>query len=896
MIRRAEQYFGSPAESTAFSIIPGWVQVRTFARTHRYLGLATMETLSAVSSALLGGQLKLLTVPVVAMGLLYGSSAVYRRVFSRGQEQTSFKRRPVNRRQNVYRVATSLLDTEGNILTPWRPDDSSPAAATAGNPAIPAEAAPAAADAHGVAKKTSVTGADGWFNLGIVLLLLFVVTNAIHNNMSFGSLFRDQGRFVLDVLQGLPELGRDWAILGLVYFSFTLGYQYLVMFAGLRGLPAYILQGIAEGGMLLGCVLYSAQRPHWPLTQRLAWLMETTVLLMKMHSYIVVNRHLQLEVESGGPGTGAIVFQLERLDSLAAAAAAAKAAAGGSEELPGKVGHGALGSGAAPAAAAPHHVWTSRSPAAASRRHPSASPKAAGSPASAAKMSASSPLSSPRRVPGADSAQQAGSAVRRRRRAGSEADGSTAASKAAASRQAIDTAAVGGAPGEATAAGAASVGGNGGGGAGMGTPSGGSTRSQRAPSQWQRELDLVGIEEAAEAGGDSAALFGLRDIAFFPPKVQARAARAASRGGATPGAGSNTHGNGHATPADVAGGVAAAEPAAAEDHTPAEPAPGVASPVSSTSSGASAGSASGDEADAQAPGFQLAGRGAELLGLSAAAARQHTRELMHHAKYARRLLGQLVYGLNYERQLTTTSIVAYPANVSVRDLLLFSFAPVLCYEPSFPRTESIRPAYLAEKIFLAAGLLTAGIYVLSHYVLPVVDRIGCLGEVDAAVQLMVPLMAIMLLLFFLIFECVLNAFAELTRFGARSHYGDWWNATTFLEWSRAWNLPVHDWLARHVYLDAMRQYGAAANAALTFTFLVSIVLHEVVIWGVLGRVTVPWLGLFSLLQLPLGSIQRVGIIKGKRLGNMILWAGLAIGVALIFTLYAKEVAPPCASA
>jgi sterol O-acyltransferase len=269
---------------------------------------------------------------------------------------------------------------------------------------------------------------------------------------------------------------------------------------------------------------------------------------------------------------------------------------------------------------------------------------------------------------------------------------------------------------------------------------------------------------------------------------------------------------------------------------------------------------------------------------------------MHHAKYARRLLGQLVYGLNYERQLTTTSIVAYPANVSVRDLLLFSFAPVLCYEPSFPRTEGIRPAYLAEKIFLAAGLLTAGIYVLSHYVLPVVDRIGCLGEVDAAVQLMVPLMAIMLLLFFLIFECVLNAFAELTRFGARSHYGDWWNATTFLEWSRAWNLPVHDWLARHVYLDAMRQYGAAPNAALTFTFLVSIVLHEVVIWGVLGRLTMPWLGLFSLLQLPLGSIQRVAIIKGKRLGNMILWAGLAIGVALIFTLYAKEVAPPCPSA
>lgn len=104
---------------------------------------------------------------------------------------------------------------------------------------------------------------------------------------------------------------------------------------------------------------------------------------------------------------------------------------------------------------------------------------------------------------------------------------------------------------------------------------------------------------------------------------------------------------------------------------------------------------------------------------------------------------------------------------------------------------------------------------------------------------------------------------------------------------------MHTWLARHVYLDAMRRWGAHPDTALTITFLVSIALHEIVVWAALRRITVPYLGLFSLLQLPLASIQRVPIIKGTRLGNMIVWAGLILGIALIAVLYAKELAGPC---
>ena len=51
--------------------------------------------------------------------------------------------------------------------------------------------------------------------------------------------------------------------------------------------------------------------------------------------------------------------------------------------------------------------------------------------------------------------------------------------------------------------------------------------------------------------------------------------------------------------------------------------------------------------------------------------------------------------------------------------------------------------------------------------------------------------------------------------------------------TRHWNKPVHNFLLRHCYVDAMRQ-GFSPNAALYFTFLVSIVVHELLLWGAFG--------------------------------------------------------------
>jgi sterol O-acyltransferase len=229
------------------------------------------------------------------------------------------------------------------------------------------------------------------------------------------------------------------------------------------------------------------------------------------------------------------------------------------------------------------------------------------------------------------------------------------------------------------------------------------------------------------------------------------------------------------------------------------------------------------------------------------------------------------------------------------DLLLFSFAPVLCYEPSFPRTSGRRIAYLAEKLFLAAGLLMAALFLFTQFVAPVLATVACTDELTAIAQVTVPFFVCMLLVFFLVFECVCNAFAELTCFGPRTFYSEWWQSTTFLEFSRLWNAPVHHWLARHCYIDAQRRLGLSQTTALGLTFAFSIAVHEAIIFSALGRVVTPYLALLSLLQLPLAVLQRARWIKGKRLGNLVLWLGLSLGMATTLILYAKEVAGPCSS-
>ena len=65
-------------------------------------------------------------------------------------------------------------------------------------------------------------------------------------------------------------------------------------------------------------------------------------------------------------------------------------------------------------------------------------------------------------------------------------------------------------------------------------------------------------------------------------------------------------------------------------------------------------------------------------------------------------------------------------------------------------------------------------------------------------------------------------------FADRRFYDDWWNSTSWDEFSRKWNKPVHTFLLRHVYASSISSYKLSRQSAMFFTFLLSAAAHELV--------------------------------------------------------------------
>lgn len=135
----------------------------------------------------------------------------------------------------------------------------------------------------------------------------------------------------------------------------------------------------------------------------------------------------------------------------------------------------------------------------------------------------------------------------------------------------------------------------------------------------------------------------------------------------------------------------------------------------------------------------------------------------------------------------------WPYSVSVADFTYFQLVPTLVYQLAYPSTERVRPLYVLERILATFGTFLV-IYVITvNWIIPV--RLEPDSNLFVVfVRLSVPMILCVrrmadqyLFIFYLIFECVCNGFAELTRFADREFYQDWWNSTSMAEFSRKWN-------------------------------------------------------------------------------------------------------------
>lgn len=167
-----------------------------------------------------------------------------------------------------------------------------------------------------------------------------------------------------------------------------------------------------------------------------------------------------------------------------------------------------------------------------------------------------------------------------------------------------------------------------------------------------------------------------------------------------------------------------------------------------------------------------------------------------------------------EEELTSPgpAAVRYPDNLTYANYIDYLLIPTLVYELEYPRTSSIRPLYVVEKTLATFGTFFLIYAITEHVIIP--HHEAAKGKpptlensIGIALDLVMPFMINYLLIFYIIFECICNGFAELTRFADRGFYEDWWNAVTWDEFARKWNKPVH-----HVSLNVLTRIDARPSS------------------------------------------------------------------------------------
>ncbi|KAL1908360.1 hypothetical protein Sste5344_005888 [Sporothrix stenoceras] len=228
----------------------------------------------------------------------------------------------------------------------------------------------------------------------------------------------------------------------------------------------------------------------------------------------------------------------------------------------------------------------------------------------------------------------------------------------------------------------------------------------------------------------------------------------------------------------------------------------------------------------------------------------------------------------------------YPQNITMGNLIYFWWAPTLVYQPAYPRAPGpIRWMFVAKRMAEVFGLSVFIWFCSAQYAAPVLQnsltKIASL-DIFAILERLLKLSTISLVVwlagFFAVFQSFLNAIAEITRFGDRGFYDDWWNSESLGAYWRTWNKPVYHFFRRHVYSPLLGR-GWSPMAASLMVFVISALLHELAVGipthNIIG---VAFFGM--LLQLPLifmtMPLEKMHSATGRLIGNCTFWISFTV--------------------
>lgn len=229
---------------------------------------------------------------------------------------------------------------------------------------------------------------------------------------------------------------------------------------------------------------------------------------------------------------------------------------------------------------------------------------------------------------------------------------------------------------------------------------------------------------------------------------------------------------------------------------------------------------------------------------------------------------------------------------ALSNYLYFLFCPTLLYRDNYPRTPYIRWQYVVKNFAQFLGCLFFVYFVLVTLCIPVFKNMSKQPFNTKTLVLSIfhatlPGTFVLLLSFFALLHCWLNAFAEMLRFADRMFYKDWWNSTSFSNYYRTWNVVVHDWLYYYVYKDLLwllkKRFRSGVMLAV---FLISASVHEYALTLSLGYFYPVMFCLFAIFGVLFNFM--LNDKWTSPVWNVMVWTFLFIGQGIQLCLYSQE--------
>ena len=255
-------------------------------------------------------------------------------------------------------------------------------------------------------------------------------------------------------------------------------------------------------------------------------------------------------------------------------------------------------------------------------------------------------------------------------------------------------------------------------------------------------------------------------------------------------------------------------------------------------------------------------------------------------------------------------VLTYPNNVTLRNLYTFIVFPtlvyVLCVRAStysththtqhlknryalhYPRTKRIRKGWLLRRVVEMVSISIIVVSMAQQWVLPTVrnakfDELDVVHIAERVMKLAIPNMYVWLIGFYGFFHLYLNILSEITYFGDRLFYKDWWNSRSLDYFWSHWNLPVHHFMKRHIYVP-LRKRGWSSVSVILLIFFISGVGHEIVLSVPFGSVKL-WAVFGMMGQAPLCALTRLPIFRSTQFGNIVFWLSIMLGQPTLVLFY-----------